>query len=115
MFIFILVIKVYFTGFFSNRESCWLLSSYVPFCLIKLVYFFLAGRLLSRSNTKKPDAVYENGKEETMKNIISKKRKIEVADCEVEIISLELETPPGSAENKEHPPEFSNYTNKPVL
>ncbi|XP_017526251.2 histone-lysine N-methyltransferase SETDB2 isoform X1 [Manis javanica] len=74
-----------------------------------------SGRLLSRSNTKKPDAVYENGKEETMKNIISKKRKIEVADCEVEIISLELETPPRSAENKEHPPEFSNYTNKPVL
>ncbi|KAK2499946.1 hypothetical protein MC885_006539 [Smutsia gigantea] len=74
-----------------------------------------SGRLLSQSNTKKPAAIYENGKEETMKNMFSKKRKIEVADCEVEIISSELETPPRSAENKEHPPEFSNTPNKPVL
>ncbi|XP_060050852.1 histone-lysine N-methyltransferase SETDB2 [Erinaceus europaeus] len=52
-----------------------------------------SGRLLSRSNTEKPDAIDKNGTEENiMEKTVSKKRKIEVADCEVEVISLGLET-----------------------
>ncbi|XP_049502843.1 histone-lysine N-methyltransferase SETDB2 isoform X1 [Panthera uncia] len=73
-----------------------------------------SGRLLSRSNTGKPDPTDENGKEENiMKNMFSKKRKIEVADCEVEVIPLDLETH-GSAETEECPPTFRNNLKEPV-
>ncbi|XP_069323810.1 histone-lysine N-methyltransferase SETDB2 isoform X5 [Eulemur rufifrons] len=70
-----------------------------------------SGRLLSRANTEKSNAIDENGKEKnTVKNILSKKRKIEVAcsDCEVEVIPLELETDLKSTEAEECPPKFSN-------
>uniref|UniRef100_A0A8C3VS64 Histone-lysine N-methyltransferase SETDB2 n=1 Tax=Catagonus wagneri TaxID=51154 RepID=A0A8C3VS64_9CETA len=68
-----------------------------------------SGRLLSRSNTKKPDATDENRKEEIiMKNIFSKKRKIEVAECEVEVIPLDLEAHPRSAVTEECPPKLHN-------
>lgn len=84
----------------------------IIFCLIKP--FFLLGRLLSRSNTGKPDPTDENGKEENiMKNMFSKKRKIEVADCEVEVIPLDLETH-RSAETEECPPTFRNNLKEPV-
>ncbi|XP_047579342.1 histone-lysine N-methyltransferase SETDB2 isoform X8 [Lutra lutra] len=74
-----------------------------------------SGRLLSRSNTEKPNAIGENGKEEnTMKNMFSKKRKIEAADCEVEVIPLELETHK-SAETEEYLPTFSNNLKEPVI
>ncbi|XP_077926518.1 histone-lysine N-methyltransferase SETDB2 isoform X3 [Halichoerus grypus] len=74
-----------------------------------------SGRLLSRSNTEKPDAIDENGKEENiMKNMFSKKRKIEVADCEVEVIPLELETH-RSAETEECLPTFNNNLKEPVI
>uniref|UniRef100_A0A9L0R147 Histone-lysine N-methyltransferase SETDB2 n=1 Tax=Equus caballus TaxID=9796 RepID=A0A9L0R147_HORSE len=74
-----------------------------------------SGRLLSRSNTEKSDAIDENGKEENiMKNMFSKKRKIEVADCEVEVIPLELETHPRSAETETCPPRLSNNLKQPV-
>ncbi|XP_060493896.1 histone-lysine N-methyltransferase SETDB2-like isoform X5 [Panthera onca] len=73
-----------------------------------------SGRLLSRSSTGKPDPTDENGKEENiMKNMFSKKRKIEVADCEVEVIPLDLETH-GSAETEECPPTFRNNLKEPV-
>uniref|UniRef100_A0ABI7Z1T2 SET domain bifurcated histone lysine methyltransferase 2 n=1 Tax=Felis catus TaxID=9685 RepID=A0ABI7Z1T2_FELCA len=73
-----------------------------------------SGRLLSRSNTGKPDPTDENGKEENiMKNMFSKKRKIEVADCEVEVIPLDLETH-RSAETEECPPTFRNNLKEPV-
>ncbi|XP_028017530.1 histone-lysine N-methyltransferase SETDB2 isoform X8 [Balaenoptera acutorostrata] len=75
-----------------------------------------SGRLLSRSNTEKPDAIDENGKEENiMKNMFSKKRKIEVTDCEVEVIPLELETYPRSAVTEECPPKLHNNPKEPVL
>nr|XP_025730719.1 histone-lysine N-methyltransferase SETDB2 isoform X2 [Callorhinus ursinus] len=74
-----------------------------------------SGRLLSRSNTEKPDAIDENGKEENiMKNMFSKKRKIEVADGEVEVIPLELETH-RSAETEECLPTFNNNLKEPVI
>uniref|UniRef100_A0A7N5J8V9 Histone-lysine N-methyltransferase SETDB2 n=1 Tax=Ailuropoda melanoleuca TaxID=9646 RepID=A0A7N5J8V9_AILME len=74
-----------------------------------------SGRLLSRYNTEKPDAIDENGKEENiMKNMFSKKRKIEVADCEVEVIPLELETH-RSAKTEECPPTFNNNLKEPVI
>ncbi|XP_032171136.1 histone-lysine N-methyltransferase SETDB2-like isoform X4 [Mustela erminea] len=74
-----------------------------------------SGRLLSRSNTEKPNAIGENGKEENiMKNMFSKKRKIEAADCEVEVIPLELETHK-SAETEEYLPTFSNNLKEPVI
>ncbi|XP_020145979.1 histone-lysine N-methyltransferase SETDB2 isoform X6 [Microcebus murinus] len=76
-----------------------------------------SGRLLSRANSEKSNAIDENRKEKnTMKNKLSKKRKIEVAcsDCEVEIIPLELETDPRSAETEECPPEFSNNSKELV-
>ncbi|XP_066237000.1 histone-lysine N-methyltransferase SETDB2 isoform X6 [Saccopteryx leptura] len=74
-----------------------------------------SGRLLSRSKTEKPEAVGENRKEENiMENMFSKKRKIEVVDCEVEVIPLELETYPGSAETGECPPKFPDNPEEPV-
>ncbi|XP_019506383.1 PREDICTED: histone-lysine N-methyltransferase SETDB2 isoform X1 [Hipposideros armiger] len=75
-----------------------------------------SGRLLSRSNTEKPDATDENRKEENiMKNVFSKKRKIEVTDCEVEVIPSELKTNPGSAKTEECPPEFNKNPKEPVI
>ncbi|KAM9674874.1 histone-lysine N-methyltransferase SETDB2 isoform 5-T5 [Dama dama] len=75
-----------------------------------------SGRLLSRSNTEKPDAIDENGKEENiMKNMFSKKRKIEVADCEIEVIPIELEARPGSMETQEYPPKLHSNTKEPVI
>lgn len=75
-----------------------------------------SGRLLSRSDTEKPDAIDENGKEENiMKNTFSKKRKIEVADCEVEVIPIELEARPRSMETQEYPPKFHNNTKEPII
>ncbi|XP_031322281.1 histone-lysine N-methyltransferase SETDB2 isoform X3 [Camelus dromedarius] len=74
-----------------------------------------SGRLLSRSNTDKPDAIEENGKEENItKNMFSKKRKIEVADCEVEVIPLELETHPGSAVTEACPPKLHLHPKEPT-
>ncbi|XP_030738167.1 histone-lysine N-methyltransferase SETDB2 isoform X1 [Globicephala melas] len=75
-----------------------------------------SGRLLSRSNTENSDAIDENGKEENiMKNMFSKKRKIEVADCEVEVIPLELETYPRSAVTEECPPKLHNNPKEPII
>ncbi|XP_071467613.1 histone-lysine N-methyltransferase SETDB2-like isoform X1 [Marmota flaviventris] len=77
-----------------------------------------SGRLLKRVNPQKPNAVDENGKEEdVMKNIFSKKRKMEVecSDCEVEVITLELEKRPKSAETEEYLPKFSSNSNKPII
>ncbi|XP_032466819.1 histone-lysine N-methyltransferase SETDB2-like isoform X3 [Phocoena sinus] len=75
-----------------------------------------SGRLLSRSNTENPDAIDENGKEENiMKNMFSKKRKIEVTDCEVEVIPLELETYPRSAVTEECPPKLHNNPKEPII
>ncbi|XP_053419719.1 histone-lysine N-methyltransferase SETDB2 isoform X4 [Nycticebus coucang] len=77
-----------------------------------------SGRLLSRANTEKSNAIDENGKEKnTMKNTFSKKRKIEVAcsDSEVEIIPLELETHPKNAEPEECSPEFSSSSKELVM
>ncbi|XP_070327357.1 histone-lysine N-methyltransferase SETDB2 isoform X6 [Odocoileus virginianus] len=75
-----------------------------------------SGRLLSRSNTEKPDAIDENGKEENiMKNMFSKKRKIEVTDCEIEVIPIELEARPGSMETQEYPPKLHSNTKEPVI
>lgn len=74
-----------------------------------------SGRLLSRSDTEKPDAIDENGKEENiMKNMFSRKRKIEVADCEVEVIPIELEARPRSMETQEYPPKLHNNTKEPI-
>ncbi|XP_039695310.1 histone-lysine N-methyltransferase SETDB2-like isoform X2 [Pteropus medius] len=73
-----------------------------------------SGRLLSRSNTEKPDAIGENRKEENMENMFSKKRKIDVADCEVEVISLELEAHPRNAKTEECPPKFNNNPKETV-
>ena len=85
MFIFILEVR--YTIHRSNR------AEEMPFCCFVTHYFlsylalllFPLGRLLSRSDTEKPDAVDENGKEENiMKNMFSKKRKIrcpEVHGC----------------------------------
>ncbi|XP_016060942.1 PREDICTED: histone-lysine N-methyltransferase SETDB2 isoform X1 [Miniopterus natalensis] len=74
-----------------------------------------SGRLLSRSNTEKPDTIGENRKEDNiMKNMFSKKRKIEVADYEVEVIPLKLETHPRSANTEECPPKFNNNPKDPV-
>ncbi|XP_003412671.1 histone-lysine N-methyltransferase SETDB2 isoform X1 [Loxodonta africana] len=76
-----------------------------------------SGRLLSRANNERPDAIHENGKEEdTMKNTFAKKRKMEAAcsDCEVEIIPLELETHPRRAVTEECPPKFSNESTEPA-
>lgn len=50
-----------------------------------------------------------------MKNVFSKKRKIEVADCEVEVIPLELETNPRSAKTEECPPKFNKNPKEPVM
>lgn len=98
-----------------NRDALLLLSNYcIIFCLAKLPYFLL-GRLLSRSNTEKHDTIGENRKEDNiMKNMFSKKRKIEVADCEVEVIPLKLETHPRSAKIEECPPKFNNNQKEPV-
>ncbi|XP_055398128.1 histone-lysine N-methyltransferase SETDB2 isoform X7 [Bubalus kerabau] len=74
-----------------------------------------SGRLLSRSDTEKPDAIDENGKEENiMKNMFSRKRKIEVADCEVEVIPIELEARPRSMETQEYPPKLHHNTKEPI-
>ncbi|XP_011919669.1 PREDICTED: histone-lysine N-methyltransferase SETDB2 isoform X4 [Cercocebus atys] len=70
-----------------------------------------SGRLLSRANTEKSNGIDKNGKDEnTMKNIFSKKRKLEVAcsDCEVEVLPLGLETHPRTAKIEKCPPKFSN-------
>ncbi|XP_030669264.1 histone-lysine N-methyltransferase SETDB2 isoform X3 [Nomascus leucogenys] len=70
-----------------------------------------SGRLLSRANTEKSNGIDENGRDEnTMKNIFSKKRKLEVAcsDCEVEVLPLGLETHPRTAKTEKCPPKFSN-------
>lgn len=50
-----------------------------------------------------------------MKNMFSKKRKIEVADCEVEVIPLELETYPRSAVTEECPPKLHNNPKEPIM
>ncbi|XP_071064435.1 histone-lysine N-methyltransferase SETDB2 isoform X3 [Dasypus novemcinctus] len=76
-----------------------------------------SGRLLSRANTEKSESVEENGKEEdTMKIKFSKKRKLEVtcSDCEVEVVPLESETHPRSAETETCPPKFNNDLEEPV-
>ncbi|EPY81647.1 PHD finger protein 11-like protein [Camelus ferus] len=84
-------------------------------CEDKLSFFSTPRRLLSRSNTDKPDAIEENGKEENItKNMFSKKRKIEVADCEVEVIPLELETHPGSAVTEACPPKLHLHPKEPT-
>lgn len=49
-----------------------------------------------------------------MKNMFSKKRKIEAADCEVEVIPLQLETHK-SAKTEEYLPTFSNNLEEPVM
>uniref|UniRef100_A0A2K5IUA8 Histone-lysine N-methyltransferase SETDB2 n=1 Tax=Colobus angolensis palliatus TaxID=336983 RepID=A0A2K5IUA8_COLAP len=70
-----------------------------------------SGRLLSRANTEKSNGIDENGNDEnTMKNIFSKKRKLEVAcsDCEVEVLPLGLETHPRTAKTEKCSPKFSN-------
>ncbi|XP_078214682.1 histone-lysine N-methyltransferase SETDB2 isoform X8 [Callithrix jacchus] len=70
-----------------------------------------SGRLLNRANTEKSNGVDENRRDEnTMKNVFSKKRKLEVAcsDCEVEVIPLGLETHPKSAKTEKYSPKFSN-------
>nr|XP_054301797.1 histone-lysine N-methyltransferase SETDB2 isoform X4 [Pongo pygmaeus] len=70
-----------------------------------------SGRLLSRANTEKSNGIDENGRDEnTMKNIFSKKRKLEVtcSDCEVEVLPLGLETHPRTAKTEKCPPKFSN-------
>ncbi|XP_004604545.2 histone-lysine N-methyltransferase SETDB2 isoform X2 [Sorex araneus] len=73
-----------------------------------------SGRLLSRCNTEKPVAVSENRKEEKiMKNSLSKKRKIEVADSEIEVIPLASETPI-SAKIGEYPPNLNNSPKETV-
>ncbi|XP_062050201.1 histone-lysine N-methyltransferase SETDB2 isoform X2 [Lepus europaeus] len=75
-----------------------------------------SGRLLSRANLEKPGN--ENEKEENIvKSIFSKKRKIEVAcsDCEVEVIPLELETHPRSAESENCSPKFSNNPKESIM
>ncbi|KAM6180235.1 histone-lysine N-methyltransferase SETDB2 [Erethizon dorsatum] len=77
-----------------------------------------SGRLLNRANPEKPNVIDENGKEEnTMKNIFSKKRKIEVvySDCEAQVIPLELETHPRSAKTEDCPLKFSNNPEEPVM
>ncbi|XP_006140572.1 histone-lysine N-methyltransferase SETDB2 [Tupaia chinensis] len=68
-----------------------------------------SGRLLSRVNE-------ENEKEKHMKKIFPQKRKIESAcsDCEVEIIPVELETHPKSADTEECPPKLSNNLKEPI-
>ncbi|XP_014392684.1 PREDICTED: histone-lysine N-methyltransferase SETDB2 isoform X3 [Myotis brandtii] len=74
-----------------------------------------SGRLLSSSNTEKRAGIGENREEDNiMKNTFSKKRKIEVADCEVEAIPLKLETCPRSAKSEECPPKFNNNPEEPV-
>lgn len=50
-----------------------------------------------------------------MKNMFSKKRKIEVADCEIEVIPIELEARPGSMEAREYPPKLHSNTKEPVM
>lgn len=78
--------------------------------------FVFLGRLLSRANLEKPGN--ENEKEENIvKSIFSKKRKIEVAcsDCEVEVIPLELETHPRSAESENCSPKFSNNPKESIM
>uniref|UniRef100_A0A2K6SZW8 Histone-lysine N-methyltransferase SETDB2 n=1 Tax=Saimiri boliviensis boliviensis TaxID=39432 RepID=A0A2K6SZW8_SAIBB len=70
-----------------------------------------SGRLLSRANTEKSNGIDENRRDEnTMKNVFSKKRKLEVAcsDFEVEVIPLGLETHPKSAKTEKYSPKFSN-------
>ena len=115
---FIFIIEMRYTIHGSNR------AEEMPFCCLVIIllfvifssYFFLLGRLLSRSNTEKPDAIDENGKEENiMKNMFSKKRKIEVADCEIEVIPIELEARPGSMETQEYPPKLHSNTKEPVM
>ncbi|XP_070265183.1 histone-lysine N-methyltransferase SETDB2 isoform X4 [Myotis yumanensis] len=74
-----------------------------------------SGRFLSRSNTEKRDTIGENREEDNiLKNTFSKKRKIEVADCEVEAIPLKLETCPRSAKSEECLPKFNNNPEEPV-
>lgn len=75
-----------------------------------------SGRLLSRSNTEKSNDINENAKKEkVMDDSFSKKRKIEVADCEAEIIPLALETHLTSAEIGEYPSTFINSPKKSVI
>lgn len=119
MFIFILEIRYTSQGSLvakNNRDALLLPSNYcIIFCLAKLPYFLL-GRLLSRSNTEKRDTTGENREEDNiMKNTFSKKRKIEVADCEVEAIPLKLETCPRSTKSEECPPKFNNNPEEPVM
>jgi histone-lysine N-methyltransferase SETDB2 len=81
-------------------------------------YIFLLGRLLSRNNPEKPSAIDESRKEENiMKNIFSKKRKIEVScsDCEIEVIPLEPETHPRSAKTEECPPKCNDDSKETVM
>lgn len=73
---------------------------------------------MNRANPKKPNAVDKNGKEETiMKNIFSKKRKIEVthSDCEAEVTPLELETHLRSAKTEDCPLKSSNNPEELVM
>uniref|UniRef100_A0A0P6J257 Histone-lysine N-methyltransferase SETDB2 n=1 Tax=Heterocephalus glaber TaxID=10181 RepID=A0A0P6J257_HETGA len=76
-----------------------------------------SGRLLNRANSEKPNATDENGKENIMKNMFSKKRKIEVAhsDCEAEVGPLEMETHPRSAKTENCPPNLSHNPEEPVM
>ncbi|XP_012578721.1 PREDICTED: histone-lysine N-methyltransferase SETDB2 [Condylura cristata] len=74
-----------------------------------------SGRLLSRSNSEKPNAFDENRKENITKNNFSKKRKIEIADCEVEVIPLELKTCARSAETETCSSKFSNNPQKSII
>ncbi|XP_020026463.1 histone-lysine N-methyltransferase SETDB2 isoform X1 [Castor canadensis] len=77
-----------------------------------------SGRLLSRNNPEKPSAIDESRKEENiMKNIFSKKRKIEVScsDCEIEVIPLEPETHPRSAKTEECPPKCNDDSKETVM
>lgn len=117
MFIFILEIRYTSRGSLvmdHNRDALLLPSNCcIIFCLAKLSYFLL-GKLLSRSNTEKRDTIGENREDSIMKNMFSKKRKIEVADCEVEVIPLKLETRPRSAESEECPSKFNNNPKESV-
>ncbi|XP_054557257.1 histone-lysine N-methyltransferase SETDB2 isoform X2 [Talpa occidentalis] len=74
-----------------------------------------SGRLLSRSNTEKPNTFDENRKENITKNTLSKKRKIEIADCEVELLPLELKTCARSSEIEKCSPKFSNNPQKSTI
>ncbi|KAG8524733.1 Histone-lysine N-methyltransferase SETDB2 [Galemys pyrenaicus] len=74
-----------------------------------------SGRLLSRSKTEKPNAFNENRRETITKNTFSKKRKIEIGDCEIEVIPLELKTCARSAQTEKCSPKFSNNPQKSAI